>query len=316
MPDKLDLQSFEQALVVLEAGSFRQAAQILAVQPSTVSRRIRALEETIGVSLFQRRTQGAQPTAAGREILQRARRVVDEARSIMRTGRLAGEGREGVLCLGVVASVAGGGARDLLKTFLDAHSGVELTIAEGRPRDHVGEVQALRMDATFVVGRPPAAGCVVETLWSEPIMVVLPEQHRLAGTEVIGWPELRNDRFVVSRMDPGPEIHDYIVQHLARLGHHPVIQPRTVGRDGLMALIGLGQGVSLVSGAEATVTYPGVVFRPLDDDALPYSVVWSERNDNPILRRFMSLARRWSRQRTAQVPLLNGVPSQAPDHQP
>ena len=99
MPGKLHLESFEQALVVLEAGSFRQAAQIFAVQPSAVSRRIRALEETIGVSLFQRRTQGAQPTTAGRKILQRVRRVVDEVRLIKRTGQLAGEGREGVLYL-------------------------------------------------------------------------------------------------------------------------------------------------------------------------------------------------------------------------
>ena len=58
-----------------------------------------------------------------------------------------------------------------------------------------------------------------------------------------------------------------------------------------MALVGLGRGVSLVGAAEAGVTYPGVAFRPLSGEMLPFSAIWSERNDNPVLRRFLSLSR-------------------------
>ena len=310
--ESIELRSFEQALLVLDVGSFRKAAALQGVQPSAVSRRIRILEDAIGVGLFQRQKHGAEPTAAGRKILQRARRVVDEVRLILRASQLAGEGREGMLCIGVVASIAGGGARDLLTTFLDAHPGVELAITEGSSRGHIGKVQGLCMDATFVVGRPPALGCVMETLWSDPIMMALPERHRLASTEAVRWLDLHDERFLVSRMDPGPEIQDYIVQHLAALGHHPLVESPQVGRDTLMALIGLGLGVSLVSGAEAAVSYPGVVFRPLHDDLLPYSVVWSEQNDSPMLRRFMSLARRWSSERKKPIAGLPRTPDPSP----
>ena len=64
--------------------------------------------------------------------------------------------------------------------------------------------------------------------------------------------------------DPGPEVQDYVIQRLARLGHHPLVNVSAVQREGLMALVGLGQGVSLVCAAEAEVTYPDVVFRPLE----------------------------------------------------
>jgi hypothetical protein len=47
----------------------------------------------------------------------------------------------------------------------------------------------------------------------------------------------------------------------------------------------------LVGTAEAAVTYPGVVFRPLEGETLPFSAVWTDNNDNPALRRFLSLAR-------------------------
>ena len=195
------------------------------------------------------------------------------------------------MCVGVVSSIAGGTARELLRGFLASHPSVDLEVVEGSPRDHISDVRALKMDVTFVVGLPPAPDCVVEALWSEPILVAMAVDHPLASTDVIAWPQLALERFIVSKTDPGPEIHDYVVKQLSVLGLHPIIEPRPVRRDGLMALVGLGRGVSLVGAAEAGVTYPGVAFCPLAGEMLPFSAIWSERNDNPVLRRFLSLSR-------------------------
>jgi DNA-binding transcriptional LysR family regulator len=290
----LDFQSLEQALLVFDVGSFRKAAELLGTEPSVVSRRIRVLEDEIGVSLFHRQVRGVQPTNAGLELLGRIRRIVDEGRLIVTAGRRAGEGRDGALCIGIVASIAGGGVRDLLSTFLADHPNIAFNVAEGSPREHIRDVQALRVDASIAVGQPAAPGLKTETLWTEPIVVALPASGDLAQMQSVAWDTLNGSRFLVSRTSPGPEIQDYIVQHLAALGRHPLIEPRTVGRDGLLALIGLDQGVTLVSGAEAAVSYPGVIFRPLNGEQLPFSLIWSEENDNPVLRRFMSHARRWS----------------------
>ncbi len=287
----IDFRALEWALLVDAHGSFRRAAQILDVRPSVVSRRIRALEDAIGVSVFQRRIQGADPTIAGRRVLSRAQLIVDEVNDLLRSAGRSGAGVEGVLCVGVVSSFAGGTARELLSAFLAVHREVDLQVVEGSPRDHISKVRALKMDVTFVVGTPPAPGCVVEPLWSEPILVALGSDHPLAVKDVIQWSQLASQRFIVSKTEPGPEIHDYVVRQLSALGIHPIIEARPVRRDGLMALVGLGRGVSLVGAAEAGVSYPGVAFRLLAGEMLPFSVIWSERNDNPVLRRFMSSSR-------------------------
>ena len=279
------------ALRVDEYGSFRKAAEALNVRPSAVSRRIQALEDALGVSLFQRRTQGAESTLAGRRVLARARVIIADVDELLRLAKLSSTGREGKLCVGVVSSIAGGTARELLRGFLAAHRDVDLQVVEGSPSDHVSEVCALKMDVTFVVGKPSAPGCVVEPLWSEPILVALGSDHTLALNGIIEWSQLASERFIVSKTDPGPEIHDFVVKQLSALGLHPIIEPRPVRRDGLMALVGLGRGVSLVGAAEAGVIYPGVTFRPLSGEMLPFSAIWSERNDNPVLRRFLSLSR-------------------------
>ena len=59
-----------------------------------------------------------------------------------------------------------------------------------------------------------------------------------------------------------------------------------------MNLVGLGQGITLVSAAWADVKLPDLVLRPLIDpaDIVPFSAVWSHQNDNPALRRFISVA--------------------------
>ena len=87
------------------------------------------------------------------------------------------------------------------------------------------------------------------------------------------------------------------MRHLVDLGRTPVVEPRAVQRGGLLGLVSLGMGISLVGTAEAAVTYPGVVFRRLEGELLPFSVVWADNNDNPALRRFLTLAREQERRR-------------------
>ena len=60
-----------------------------------------------------------------------------------------------------------------------------------------------------------------------------------------------------------------------------------------MNLVGLGLGVSLVADHWRGVSYPGVVFVPIgeEDERVPFSLTWRPENDNPALRRFLSLAR-------------------------
>lgn len=319
-PPALDVAALENALLVQELGSFRKVAEALDVKPSVISRRVRALEDQFGVGLFHRQTAGASTTEAGVRILSRAAIILEDIRNLMLIGARNGSAVDGKLCVGIVSSIAGGTARELLQVYLTAHPEVDLHIVEGSPRDHIAKVRALTMDATLVVDSPPAPGCEVKPLWSEAIVVVLPDTHALAARDAIEWREIANERFLVSQADPGPEIHDFVVRNLSALGRHPNVNPRPVRRDALMAMVGLGRGISLVGAAEAAVTYPNVVYRALRGEMLPFSVVWSAGNDNPALRRFLTLARHHvralSRPPAADLRPSNDAPSRTPGLSP
>ena len=70
---RIDFVSITQGLLVAECLSFRRAAAVLRIRQSTVSRRVRSLEDTLGVSLFERFSGGVRVTAAGARFFDRAR---------------------------------------------------------------------------------------------------------------------------------------------------------------------------------------------------------------------------------------------------
>jgi len=125
-----------------------------------------------------------------------------------------------------------------------------------RPRS-APKRQSSRRERQSQGGLP--ATLTLEELWNERVMVALPETHPLAVLTESAWEQLAKERFIVSRVDPGPEIEDYIIRGLAELGRHPEVEQIPVQRETLLGLAGLGQGLSLVGEAEAGVFYPGVM---------------------------------------------------------
>jgi DNA-binding transcriptional LysR family regulator len=263
------------------------------VRPSVVSRRIRALEDELGVSLFERSNGGARPTAAGRSFVERASVVLSELDYAIKSASTAGRGAEGFLRVGIFSSLASLFPRAVLAAFRIQHRRVDVDIAEGAPRAHIARVRERRLDMALVTGVPSLPDLDVQQFWTERVFVVLPAAHALAEASRIGWADLKTEHFIVSRQEPGPEIHDYVIRKLADLGHHPSVCRYDLGRENLMYLVALGFGISLTSEATIATVYPEVVFRPIEaeDDVLPFSAVWSPSNDNPALRRFLALMR-------------------------
>ena len=111
-----------------------------------------------------------------------------------------------------------------------------------------------------------------------------------------------------------------VAKRLADLGRHPDIQQQAVGRDNLMRLVALGRGLTVTSEATTAAQFPGVVFRPINGEILPFCAVWSPRNDNPALRSLLDLARTMAREEgeavlseKPQAPFRPALPLQSRD---
>lgn len=290
-----ELRHLRYVVAAAEHGSFRKAAQALGIQESAVSRRIRDLEDEIGAALFIRHHAGVFPTYAGHQFVGRARKVINQIAYATRDVAVIGRGEEGVVRIGIFSSLASGFLAELIQTYGANHAGVRLEIVEGGPCEHVPAIRQHRLDVAFLTGSPKADDCDVAHLWNERVYVALPSGDDLASRMEIAWDDLRGRAFVVSKAPPGPEIYDYLVKHLADLGISPDIERQAVYRDTLMQIVAGRRKLTLTSEATTAAQFPGVTYRPLTGETLPFSAIWSPRNDNPAFRRLLSLAKIMSR---------------------
>src|SRR5262245_25646559 len=102
----LTLISVSQALLVGEYLSFRRVATVLGVRQSAVSRRVRELEDELGVSLFERHHAGVRITNAGVRFLQEARTALLQLDQAVKTATAAASGTIGRLRIGTLSAIA------------------------------------------------------------------------------------------------------------------------------------------------------------------------------------------------------------------
>jgi len=305
----IDLLSVTQGLVVAECLSFRRAARMLGTQQSAIGRRVRALEDVLGVSLFERTPAGVRLTSAGARFFEQARVGLRQLDDAVQTAGAAGRGVIGHLNIGILSSMAAGFLREVMRAYRARHADVAMHILEGASREQVALVRKSQLDVAFVLGVPNLPSCEVTQLWTEHIFVALPQGHILCDCSEITWESLRDEKVILCQSELGAAIHDRLIMRLAQLGYSPWIERFDVGREALMHLVALGLGVSFTSEATVATQFPEVTFRPIAGDAarISFSAVWLPNNDNPAFRRFLSLARlmskKWEHQpRDAAVP--------------
>lgn len=107
----IEIRRLRYAVVAAETQNFSRAAEILNVKQSTLSKRILALEQRLGIILFERSTRGAIPTRAGADFLDTANRIVGEVDSLRNTARAIGLGEAGSLVIGFCSSLSAGNLR-------------------------------------------------------------------------------------------------------------------------------------------------------------------------------------------------------------
>jgi len=132
------------------------------------------------------------------------------------------------------------------------------------------------------------------SLWSERVIIALPEHHPLAGRKKICWSELATERMLVPRHGPGPELERLLAAKL--LGCGPLcLLHQDSGLDRLLSLVSADFGVLLMLEGATGVHYEGVTYREVHDSDGPtrlnFVAYWRQSNGNPTLTPFLAMLR-------------------------
>lgn len=306
---RIPMASFIQALAVAEHLNFRHAADALGVSQSSVSTRVKALEEDLGIQLFERHARGVRLTEPGRHFVKWVAAGVEQLDHAVKTAGMAASGECGRLRIGVHALIPGSFLAGLIGRYRENHPGIEVEIAEGTACDAVMQLRADRLDIVFVAGAPELPDCHSRRIWTEPLLAVLPERHPLAGQPAITWAELAGETFLVRYGGTGPQVHDHIVLRLAGRWPASSIQRFDVERGTLLSMVGQGFGITIFGAATSLLPSSGVVFVPFADEPepVPFSAVWSPFNQSATLRNLLDLGNEMGRADPAGIRLRDSL---------
>lgn len=281
MPDlTLDLRYLKYAVQVAEAGSFRRAAERLAISQSTVSRRVQILERQLGCSLFHRTRSGADLTPEGERFLQQAvvgARFLREAATEIRTTR---KQTTGVVRFGMLEAFPACPIIDLLASFRLRYPTIEVKLEEGTSEANTLGVRRGLLDAAISLGAARDPALQIRRLCEPDLFVALSPGHKLASRPNLVWDDLCEEIFLARSDGAGRELAAMLRRMVGAVESAVQLSVQQVSRETLLTMVEQGFGVTITS----AVRRPDLALVPLRSSRAPTAaMISSSDNDNPAL---------------------------------
>ena len=275
--------------------SLRRAAEALHLRQSTMSRGIRELEEHLGVVLFVRSSGGVRPTLAGTELLATAERLLGNFDALVSRAGALGRGAAGRLGLGLPTSHAVTRLRPVLLDYARECPGVDIRLAVRPKPGLLMDLKADALDLAVTTGRATGEGIESVSLWSERILLTVPESHALAARCYANWTDLGDDVVLISRRGLGPELKELLATKLGTIGKQATIKEHAIDAEALLSLVAVGLGITLHCEGTTRMPHPGLITLEVHDGTGPtwiiYSACWRKDHTNPALAAFLALLR-------------------------
>jgi DNA-binding transcriptional LysR family regulator len=257
----MERADLELVVAVASTGSLTAAARSLHMAQPPLSRRLQALERSVGAPLFTRGRHGAAPTAVGRALVAGAEAALAAITRAEQDAADAAAGRAGRLRIGVTPTIGAVLLPPVLAAFRRSHAGVRLDL---RSSGDSGELRtAVRdgdLDIAFAVrANRPEAGTRVALRGEQRFVLIAPSERTLHQVRpgTVRLSALREIPLVTLPKTEG--LRQQLDEVMATLGAEPELAIETSEREMLVSFVAAGLGASLVpEGFVRSRSVPGV----------------------------------------------------------
>lgn len=278
-------------IAVAEELSFTRAAQRLHVSQQGLSTQIKQLEHAMDVVLFSRTTRNVELTAAGAVFLQDVREALTGLDVAIERARSVHRGEQDRLVLGALEGAALTLTEPMLSMFRKRHPGITVELRHFTYEDPSAGLITGTVDVAIARRPFVDAGMQFETLFAEPLMAMVPTNHRLADrTEVFVDDLLDEPLLGATTNDP---VWNAFWELAAFRGGAPApVVSRSNSLLEELHKVATGVGVVLTVACARWIPFPGVRLLPIVD-APPNEVAvgWRGAQESPLVRSFVDVAR-------------------------
>ncbi|GAB2817513.1 LysR substrate-binding domain-containing protein [Comamonas piscis] len=258
---EISLDRLRTLVAIADRGSFVEAARALNLAAPTVSLHITELEDRIGAPLLSRKRGHIKPTVIGEALVERARRLLDDAEQALDDVQRQVQGLEGRARLGASTGVIAHLLPQALELLRQQHPGIDTQIAVLASEETLSRL----VDGTLDIGivalpQPPVAGLVIKPWRRDPVMAFVPTHWKSPARITPQW--LAAQPLILN--DSSTRLSRQTTEWFAAGGQHPVARIQLNYNDAIKSLVAAGYGAALLPHeASAPSQDPRIAMRPL-----------------------------------------------------
>lgn len=291
----IEIRDFRYFQAVAEELHFRRAAERLGIQQPQLSRHIRMLEARIGTPLLERTTRSVKLTAAGEDLLERARYVLTQVADAVASARLAASGHAGRLNIAFTPAAGVTLLPSVLSNFRREHPRVGINLSYRQTSKQVSDLIEGTLHFGFLRLPVQSPRLRTMTLAREGVVAALPYNHAAATRSPLHIKDLAGERFIQYTPALGVDFQEIIVSTCRSSGFSPDVVQKSSDTYAIVILVAAGYGIAILPEWVRKIPHQGVVFRDLPEipRIIELAGCWLEEPASPAHEAFIESMNRY-----------------------
>lgn len=269
--------------VLAEELHFRRAAEKLFIAQPGLSRQIKQLEESYGVTLFERNKRNVQMTEAGIYLFQEVKELFRHLDQIETQLQSFANGKISTLKLGFIGSAVQTILPELLVNLKQQQPDIELSLHELANETQLDLLEKKELDLGFVRLSETPPGLSSLPIHTEHFSLVLPNDHPLLKSPQPSLDAFKNESFILFSKNYSHSYYDLVMSIFSDHKFIPKVTLRTVNALTIFNMVAQGLGVAIVPSSLKNGYHVDVTFLELNNlrQRTTLSLVWNAHNRNP-----------------------------------
>ena len=272
----MNLKDLKYLVALADTGHFGKAAERTFVSQPTLSAQLKKLEEYLGVKLVERQPKNVQLTDIGKQVVIRARRMLEQGEEIIALGRTNADPLSGRIKVALIPTVGPYLLPRVTQKIRKALPNLGLMLYEYQTEPLLKRLRDGEFDLGIIALPSDADGLESRVLYEEAFVLAVPQQHALSERSVVRIQDLKGHALLL--LEDGHCLRDQALEVCSPVDVHEVEDFRATSLETLRQMVVAGLGITLLPelAVESPFGQRGLTTRPFAKPAPSRTVgaVW------------------------------------------